>query len=332
MNNNTLELSEPAVPPESDVSVATSFVALKSLTVVDFTVVPVNPNNPVVTPAAPIKYGNYAQWAAVIAAILLGLLNMWLIVSYHSESKTTVSSDEHINSLIGLKLDPAKEKINEHIDQKVDDLGKKIDGLSDRVSRIEGSLGKRVSAVEDKVNQQTSLARLIDPSRVLATIRAEIELAQARGKLLPVSDVNDFRNAVQALPASAHEYWTTVAAIINYQSLLNQMSGEAPDPAKVSKPCSMFTNGRGNLSIGNVFGNMLISNCVVDLDTQTFSDVTFKNSVVRYRGGPVTLERVAFINCRFILELQTPPSTPTQKNLLLALLASPDQKSVQVSR
>jgi hypothetical protein len=245
------------------------------------------------------------------------------------------SSDEHINAKIDDKLNPAMKGLNDSFDMKLGPINKQLENLNRAIGQVQGKLGifaANQTKINKRIDQQTSLARLVDPSRILATIRWELKAAQDTGKPLPVSDVNDYRNAVQALPASAHEYWTTVAAIINYQSLLNQMSGEAPDPAKVSKPCGMFTNGGGSVSYGNSFSGFHISNCVVDLDTQIFTNITFTNSVVRYRGGPVGLNGVTFINCRFILEVEIQPSTPAQQNLLLALLESTDQKTVQISK
>src|SRR5208337_3163409 len=223
-------------------------------------------------------HGNWAQWAAIAAAIIIPF-----IVRHYD--RTAMQDAENFNlrvdSRIDAKLNPKVDKINEHIDSKVDELGKKIDALSDRVSRIEGQLGNRVSSLEHRADQQISLARIMDPNRTLGTIRAELQMARASGKLLSVSDLEDYRNAVQALPISAREYWTTAAAIINYQSLLNQMSDEAPDPTKVSTPCLGMTTQNGVLSQNNMFRNFSIPNCVVDLDTLHFIRVTFINSVIR---------------------------------------------------
>lgn len=308
--------------------------------VVDFA--PVSPKKST-TPASPVpvppetlgwnpsRHGNFAQWASAVGSLFAIGLTLW----FHYTANASVASDEHVGTIVDAKLNPAVKGINDSISKQLEPITKKLDEVASKVDDAQGQLRRLRGDVDDQGQKQKQLlagARMQDPARILATIRAEIELAQARGKPLPVSDLNDYRNAVQALPASAHEYWTTVAAIINYQSLINQMSGEAPDPAKVSKPCGMLTNGGRILNYGNSFSGFKVSNCVVDLDTQVFNNVTFTDSVVRYHGGPVTLKSVRFVNCRFVLELETPPSTPAQKNLLLALLESPDQKTVQISK
>jgi hypothetical protein len=312
-----------------------------STQVVDFAVMELpKENNPVVPPPAPSLYdpsrhGTWAQWVAPGIALLGVVIMVLLQIHFRNEDSSAKSSDEHINSVIDAKLNPAVKGLNDSFDTKLGPINKQLESMNRAIGQVQGKLGifeANQAKTNKRIDQQTSLARLVDPNRVLAMIRTAIETAEFRGTLLPVSDVNDYRNAVQALPSSAHEYWTTVAAIINYQSLINQMSGEAPNPANVSKPCALLTNGGNLRSFNNSFTGFNVSNCVVDLDTQEFSNGTFTNSVVRYRGGPVTLDRVRFVNCRFVLGLKTPPSTPAQENLLLALLASPDQKTIQISK
>jgi hypothetical protein len=70
----------------------------------------------------------------------------------------------------------------------------------------------------------------------------------------------------------------------------------------------------------------------VYLDTNSFKNVMFQDSVVHYRGGLVVLDGVNFVNCRFILDLAGPNSKPSDEKLLFALLESPDQKTIQISK
>ncbi len=309
-------------------------VELRSLTVVDFAVMTPEIPAPQQTGGYhPQKHGTWAQWVAPAITLLIGIIMVSLQVHYRNVDSSAKSSDEHVNTLIRSQIDPAKKDINDHTDKSIKDvndnvnkIGDKIATLSDRVAHLEGPLSRRISNLEHRADQQVSLAKLVDPNRVLATIRAELQFARDKGKTLPVSDLNDYRNAVQLLPASAREYWMTVAAIINYQSLLDQMSGEAPNPAKVAKPCI------GENFFGNVFSGGLFRNCRILLDTETFLGTTFENSVVIYRGGLVTLSGTNFINCTFVLELPEQYNIPANNNFLLALLNSPDQKNVRVTR
>ena len=87
----------------------------------------------------------------------------------------------------------------------------------------------------------------------------------------------------------------------------------------------------GIVSRYNIFQDSRFEKCIVDLDRQAFKDVTFTNSVVRYHGGAVSLSNVTFVNCRFVLDLFSAPASQPQQLLLLALLQSPDLRTVNVS-
>jgi len=98
---------------------------------------PVGPGAPTGDVTRHAKYGNYAQWAAVGAAILLGLLNLWLIVSYHNESKTAVASDEHVKGLI----QDASGSVKREIDGKFDKMNDRLTDLTGQVAHVQGQIG-----------------------------------------------------------------------------------------------------------------------------------------------------------------------------------------------
>lgn len=288
------------------------------------------------------KHGTTAQWAAVGVALLASLAGNGILLHNRSVDTDTKKRDEHTNVLIDAKLGPSVSKVNEHTDTKTAELGTKLDhlsdrigGLSDRVSTIEGALGKRisgldgrVSGVETRASRQVSLAKFLDPNRVLTLIREEIALAQEQNRPLPAAQLTDYKNTVQELPSSAHAYWATVAAVVNYQSHLLQVSGEAPDPTKVSRTCGGITAGTGG---HNIFKGMTLIGCVVDLDgvNDSFDGVVFRNSVIRYAGGTTHLHNVRFENCNFQLTIP-PQKTPEKPSFLFSLLDSPSQTSVKV--
>jgi hypothetical protein len=271
----------------------------------------------------PPTHGNWAQWGTVIVALLalvLGGLNAYSIWSGRSAEREAKVSDEHTDNRIDTKLTPAVNDIKDYLDKKLKPVTDKLDELNTRVSKLEGrfdQLDNEQRKINARVDQQASLARLMDPARILATIRAYLEIADSSGRLSSASDVADYRNVLQALPASSRNYWTTAAAVINYQSKINQMSGEAPDPLKVSKQCGAF----GPNSFNNLFRYSNFSNCFVYLDRNQFKQVTFVNSVIHYGGGTVILDGVAFINCRFVLDAAF-PAQPQNPALLRTLLES----------
>jgi hypothetical protein len=279
------------------------------------------------------QHGTTAAWVAIGITALIGLANLSSTWYFRHVDAETKLSDDHIGKVVEERFKPLNRDIFEDklgkVGDKIDKLTDKVQGLSERVAHLEGPLTKRVSDLETHTNQQASIAKLIDPSRILAIIRAEIQTAETNQKVLPVSDLLDYKNAIQALPASAHEYWTTVAAIINYQSLINQMSGEAPDPRTVSAPCGGLTEGFGG---HNYISGFTVSQCVVDLDSahNALVGIIFKDSVIRYHGGKLPALNVTFVNCAFVLDLPTatPPAHPA---FLLSILNSPDQKVIKIS-
>jgi hypothetical protein len=201
-----------------------------------------------------------------------------------------------------------------------------------------GALTVLINQINGAVNrlERTQTAALVDlNNRVVAAqltgLRTAIETAHKKSEIIPKLELADYKQTLQKSPSSSAGYWATLAALINYQSFINQLNGEAPDPSTVSKPCPMVA---GPMAHDNTFSGFAISGCIVDLDTETFENITFRNSVIRYRGGPVSLLNVRFINCRFILDVPANPvlaPTSSPARLLLALLNSPDQKNVQVS-
>jgi hypothetical protein len=164
----------------------------------------------------------------------------------------------------------------------------------------------------------------------LITLKSTFDTAQQTHEIFPEPQLADYKQTLQKSPSSSPGYWTTVASLINYQSFVDQALGEAPDPSKVSQPCGMV----GPKAHNNTFIGLPTSDCLVELDTENFENVTFRNSVIHYKGGPVSLISVRFVNCRFVLDIpRTPVLAPTspQTRFLLTLLNSPDQTNVQIS-
>lgn len=283
----------------------------------------------------PVTHGSKAAIGATVFAGVAMIATMWnACTNWENRSDQTVrhvqeQADAHINSLIDAKLSPAAKDINNHIDTKIDGLSAQIQALDIRIARLEGPLARKVAQLEKQSQQQASLAKVLDPNRTLATIRMEIDASERSGHLLSVSDVLDYKNIASALPQTAYQYWQTAAAIINYQSKINQLSGEAPDPNKVSGPCFGLTSAGSMTQRSNSFIGAFFSSCVVDVDTNLFANTVFKDSVIRYHGGKVRMSNVTFINCWFQLDVPPGPSPVDRgQQFLVTLLSSADQKHI----
>ncbi|MGB8523651.1 MAG: hypothetical protein WCD43_11850 [Candidatus Acidiferrales bacterium] len=289
-------------------------VALTSITVVDFAVVVDNPAKSSKSKVATWKphWGTVPQWIAAITGLVVCTV---LVITF---------VDNHIDKLF------------KTVDQKFEDIGTRFDTAdkkADSTNQDLAALRERVGTVEGEMKILSGHVKLVqDPNKILGNIQADIQKATSPGNQpIPPTMLADYKKTVQALnPNSSSQYWKTVAAIINYQSKINQSSG-APDPLKVSHRCPGLTQGTGG---NNVFEGpgIPISNCILDLDTthNVLSNLVIKDSVVRYHGGPVALRDVLFVNCTFILDVSS-TNPPAQPAILLTILNSPDQKEVKIT-
>ena len=275
-------------------------------------------------------WGRLLIWGLSVLTIATGAAYWHMLNKLGSiESAVRVLASKQptdVNGLVKDLLEQAKAN-NEK------DLQQTLQPVMTRLQKLDLSF-KHSQAVQmelkQRVDGQQAIAKLLDPGRVLATIRAEIDVATTSSHSLPQSQLVEYRNAVKQLPSSAHEYWATIAAIINYQSLLNQMSGEAPDPAKVSRPCFGLTNSGGMTAGNNSWIGGEVSTCIVDLDGNSFRAFSFVTCVVRYHNGGADLQNVRFVNCRFIIDPPTGQPAQAEIELLDALLDSVKGTAVRI--
>ena len=217
---------------------------------------------------------------------------------------------------------PNKELVNQWLDERVRPIRDELQNLDKRLDEtreVEGEL--RV-----ELQRQRAISVLPMTERILAMIKSELEAAQEQPQTVPVSRLRDYKLAIRGLPRDSSGFWDAVYIMVNFESLLRQSLGLAPDPAQVAKPCGPVTIGQGNVFIGDA----TIRECIVNLDTQEFIGITFEDCVVRHSGGPVQLKEVRFVNCRFIIESQPESITPSEQQLLIALVAS-EQQDVTVT-
>src|ERR1700730_5240959 len=212
MENEVLTLKDSSVPAELDADVNTGFVALESVTVVDSSdanssgLTVDNKKNKKTVPASDRAqeaneqvwwkqqwFGTAAQWCAIVAMFVLFVLPRLF---------------NHASEDFNLRVD-------RRIDGKLSQVIGKLDGITSRLDNFEGWR----QGLEERFKLQ------------LHGIKAKIQRAEASKVSLSPSELADYKNAVLASPSSSEEYWQTVATIINYQSLINQRSGKAPDPS-----------------------------------------------------------------------------------------------------
>lgn len=287
------------------------------------------------------------RWGQVLILALVSVCGSAAYVLWAGYGKLSLADDQVAKQFaaINLQLNSVRESIRvlaEHTPDK--DLVKEMlseakleqeSKMSQKLLPIQKHLERVDASQQDlkkNIAQQAAITRIDNPYQVLAIIRVEIDVAKKSGKTFPAVQMVDYKNAILALPQSTVGYWETAEMVVNYESFLLQSIGVVPDPTKVSRPCRGITNDKNFFSQHNTFiGPIVISNCIVDLDTQVYDGVIFKNCVVRSRGGTFVLRRVTFVNCRFVLSLPERPKRPTEQKLLLAIISAPKQTNVFVA-
>jgi hypothetical protein len=270
------------------------------------------------------RHGTTAQIvSAACGSFVLGIAVLGVIWHYSADSGA--KTDKHINDLITEQITPLGKIANdEHIGRVVGDqvrpLSEKLDKIAQDMAYLKGKAG----IANTKLNQSKKpdpnlLVNSSNPNKALTNIRVSLEQAQKQKEILPDLTLAEYRKKVQTLPTSATDYWVTVAAVINYQSYVNQIENKAPDPLQVAKPCLLTKGSGGNYNL--IQGANQFSRCIVDLDgtTNDVEGAVFRNSLIRWHGGPVTIKSATFINCRFVIDIKTEPARP---DLLKQLLAS----------
>lgn len=109
------------------------------------------------------------------------------------------------------------------------------------------------------------------------------------------------------------EGWQTLLRLAEYRSFMNYKR----DPSHY--PVHPSTNETFQLKPNNyvIWEGITFQNLFMILDHGHFKDLSIQNSVVKYNGGPLTLENVSFEGCRFDFPVSEPG-----KRLLEALVSS----------
>jgi hypothetical protein len=186
------------------------------------------------------------------------------------------------------------------LQKRQDDTDKKIDQELVKVLEL---LIKRASAgtSQDIKSDLPMAARLLDSLNV---------------KDIPEADVNILRVSLSSVlikdtPSVEPIFWEMASHLINYpfyNNIEKFQIGAVP-------PCIP-----PGISSSGAFDEETFINCEMRLDGKSFRRSMFKHVLVRYGGGPLTLEQVTFETCHFELHLagNLPPSGQTLGKLLLA--------------
>ncbi len=281
----------------------------------------------------PPTHGNWAQWAAVILALFLGISNIALTLYFHSAATATQTSDEHSNALITAKVSPAIQAIGDNVDKKLAPISGQLSDLTTRVAKLEG----RFEQLDADQKRLTKLQ--------LDKLSAQITAAQQRRTTIDSETISRlsenvlvFANYNESSISSAA--WRIETQLANYRTTLNQA---AADPiikaAKATGPKpylhvtiearALPTEGGTFLGFsyddlksvpfsetaryeklnapnesqqpGPEFLVLEARNMEIILDGFHLRNIVIHDVQVRYDGGPLAMENVYFVNCRFVI-------------------------------
>jgi hypothetical protein len=166
------------------------------------------------------------------------------------------------------------------------------------------------------LKESKDVAEAIQQSADFSTPRSAIEavktIAQrARADKLQTSpsvlkDTNvKIQSAISTDPALIDEGWSATLALVDYRSTL--LPANDVSSSRTSKPQNFVLP----LAARNSFDGGMQT-----LDGVHWKDSIFQNMQIVYGGGPIELENVRFINCRFVMKYS--PRAETLADMVLA--------------
>jgi hypothetical protein len=295
----------------------------------------------------PQKHGNSAQWAAVGIAILLGVVNVGLVVYFHSAESNARTSDEHVNSLISAKL-------KSDVEPKLSEIGTQLNELKTEAANIK----KAVETLSDNQPKETqkTIERLLRAARqeqrpdvasrilntatsLVAVLRKERETASPDFFDVSIKALNGVTSKATEAAFSAR------LAFANYRSSLEKQPTQIAPPRIVSGPLTEsilrglpalttfeFTRMLAGTEMFGVAGiparQRTFSNTNVLFDTVNFwtlngasqtldgihwHNVSFIGAHIIYLGGDLDLQNVRFIDCTFEVPARQEPTPRSQQ-------------------
>jgi hypothetical protein len=258
----------------------------------------------------PPTHGNWAQWAAVVLALVVGGSNIVLTLYFHSTEAATKTSDDHTNILIDAKLGPAIKEINGNTDAKLAPMVQQLKDLAEKVAKLEGRFDqltedqKRLARLQlQDFSQQITTAeqtgKKIDPKTVSAVGQDLLRLSE--------SPINPEGNLAWRVINKTTGYYTSVIEVDLSGFFAISYTDQKAECIDVSRADAWLIK------------DALFINCTEHLDAMIgskpvsryvhFVHYAFKNAHIIYDGGPLELNDVYFINCTFEFR----PSRPSGK-------------------
>jgi hypothetical protein len=263
----------------------------------------------------PQRHGNVAQWATVIAAICLGLLNLGLTVWYHATSGQPQAADDHTNVLITAKLGPVTETITQ--------LNEKMGKLEGRFDQLDSEQKKATRLQLNRLSAQIATALTsktdIDPA-IVARLGEDLpsfvksstpEISQAAWRVTTqLSDYRSFLNsqhgpntadATAIKPPGVWAFEVNARALPNAPDVIIGVLFLPNEPIVAGSEAAMFVKIGEENKITSAPRLWIVEGkgAEISLDGYHVRNSIVKDAHIVYNGGPLILENVYFVNCVF---------------------------------
>ncbi|MBI4465144.1 MAG: hypothetical protein HY647_10605 [Acidobacteria bacterium] len=183
---------------------------------------------------------------------------------------------------------------------------------------------KTIEAALKEIKDQLPSGQLVravsgeSTKEALEQVQGIVERAKAEAIVLEPEAVKTAGDKVMEAaftqPEVSQLAWTVATQIFNYRSVVNAMERPGgPPPGTQRLPTAIRISGKARLTVRDSFFEGLEQT----LDGGVWENVIFRNCVIKYNGGPVTLRNVRFENSTFEIILAQP-----SKELGNALLVS----------
>jgi len=204
-----------------------------------------------------------------------------------------------------------------HLDNKIGTVQKDIQTMSGRMKGIEDAvkvLGNQQSDQTQKlINSLLAAAKLAKKPEIAArAIATAASLTATLKEEKRAASPEFFKIATEELTAlhlsgvkeTKLGAFRTQRELAEYQSALQlgQTMGTVWNCALGFNSKSMFGAGGDQTSANRFIANVTVTNCPQILDGFSWKNVVFINSRIIYHGGPVILDNVTFVNCKFEAE------------------------------
>jgi hypothetical protein len=238
--------------------------------------------------------------------------------------------EKHVDDQVAIK-------VNDGLKQPLEKLGK----MSDDIAEIKGTLNAWAPLMTPQFFKRTASLSDKQFSESLPQLKVAARIAIQSKTTVPDDDIKEIGKRAITLAAansvSSAPAWDTLQTLLQYRSFLNSVqvplgpqvpvTGNVGTYYAISKentpqqPLNMSTAGVSeyantaqlrNISApdlnkeGSLGPSLLILQTpTLILDNLYAKKVVFENTHIIYRGGPVILEGVYFLNCTFEFQRQT---------------------------